>query len=384
MTQPNTQVQAGHAGDLVASWLFDEVTGSIAGDDAHGDPTLDGELSDGIDGNGLIFAGTDGFVEVPDADSLDIIGDLTLEAWVKRDTTGSEMGIVGKWDRPVDAGPDNSYVLFFVPDDTLAFCISKDGKDLLMCATTTGTFTDTTSFHHIAATYDASGPTMAIFFDGSSEDVDIDGSEMSIFAGAATVVLGARDGPLDFMDGVIDEVRISNVVRVIPASPTAPLATDGSTKAHWHMDDSVGTVTADASGNGNLGTFLGTVGAVDWNGPTWGSLVFDGVDDYVRVPNDATLEPASVTVSAWVKRDGIPGTNEYILSKSFTSGRASYALYPDAGGSTGLVFYVSDGATFYQSPKVDGATIWDDVWHHVAGVFDTSTNTVRLYVTEPK
>ena len=132
MTQPNTQVQAGHAGELVASWLFDEVTGSIADDDAHGDPTLDGELSGGIDGNGLIFAGTDGFVEVPDADSLDIIGDLTLEAWVKRDTTGSEMGIVGKWDRPVDAGPDNSYALFFVPDDMLAFCISKDGKDLLM------------------------------------------------------------------------------------------------------------------------------------------------------------------------------------------------------------------------------------------------------------
>ena len=83
LTQSGTPVQADHVDDLVASWLFDEVTGSIADDDAHVATTLDGELSGGIQGNGLIFDGSGDYVEVGDAGTLDVAGDLTLEAWVK-------------------------------------------------------------------------------------------------------------------------------------------------------------------------------------------------------------------------------------------------------------------------------------------------------------
>ena len=58
-----------------------------------------------------------------------------------------------------------------------------------------------------------------------------------------------------------------------------------------------GTVWSDISGFQNNGTLI--------NGPTFnsangGSIVFDGVDDYVRVPYSPTLDPTSaITFEAW-------------------------------------------------------------------------------------
>jgi hypothetical protein len=57
-----------------------------------------------------------------------------------------------------------------------------------------------------------------------------------------------------------------------------------------------GTIWYDKSGNDNNGTLT--------NGPTFsgGSIVFDGVDDYVRIPYKASLNPDTITVSTWANR----------------------------------------------------------------------------------
>ena len=57
-----------------------------------------------------------------------------------------------------------------------------------------------------------------------------------------------------------------------------------------------GTIWYDKSGNNNNGTLT--------NGPTFsgGSIVFDGVDDYVRIPYKASLNPDTITVSTWANR----------------------------------------------------------------------------------
>ena len=78
---------------------------------------------------------------------------------------------------------------------------------------------------------------------------------------------------------------------------------DVNTVALWHFDEEEGDTVYDASGNDNHGVI---------NGATWTSegkfgygLEFDGVDDYIRVLDDPTLDLTDeVTVEAWIKGVG--------------------------------------------------------------------------------
>jgi hypothetical protein len=145
----------------------------------------------------------------------------------------------------------------------------------------------------------------------------------------------------------------------------------------WHLDDGVGVIAADSSGQENDGTLTG---GVTWVPGRFGTaLGFDGVASSVRVPDSPSLEPAAaVTVSAWVRHQGSPGTYRYIVAKGATGCiAASYAIYTGPGG--GVAFYVSTGhgLSVTLSPSQDGR-IWDGNWHYLVGTFDGAS--VRLYV----
>ena len=56
----------------------------------------------------------------------------------------------------------------------------------------------------------------------------------------------------------------------------------------WHFDEGSGFVLGDSSGNKNDGKIEGA----SWTtGVSSSALRFDGIDDYVIVPNDPTLNP---------------------------------------------------------------------------------------------
>jgi len=104
-----------------------------------------------------------------------------------------------------------------------------------------------------------------------------------------------------------------------------------------------------------------------------------GPGKYVDVPSDPALEPERLTVEAWVKADGrtqaLPSVS-YVLGKgSYACKWASYALYADYFG--GLTFYIGTSSGYVNSPDA-GSGIWDDRWHHVAGIYDGAF--VRLFV----
>ena len=107
-----------------------------------------------------------------------------------------------------------------------------------------------------------------------------------------------------------------------------------------------GTAWADKSGFGNNGTLT--------NGPTFnsgngGSLVFDGVDDYVTIPDSTTLRGfTGLTISSWVNKktkdikvigkwDGSAVGVNYILRE--TSGILQFYTWTTvgfAGGNIGI------------------------------------------------
>jgi hypothetical protein len=180
--------------------------------------------------------------------------------------------------------------------------------------------------------------------------------------------------------------RARNVAALIAASAAAllvaPAAFPTSLAGYWNLDAGKGSVAADSSGNANTGSVIG--GARWVSGKFRSGLQFDGVDDAMQVlgtsPNFSVLEPASVSVEAWVKRNGTPGPGKHIIAKGDNNCfAASYALYTGASG--GLSFYVQgflDGGSFFVPSPEFGSGVWDGNWHHVAGTFDGFN--VRLYV----
>jgi len=156
----------------------------------------------------------------------------------------------------------------------------------------------------------------------------------------------------------------------------APAYADTSLVGDWRLDEGSGTTAADVSGQANNGTLSGGVQWVAGHNGT--ALGIDGATGEVRVADAASLEPAQVTVQAWVKLACSPGDFKYILAKGASGcSAASYGLY--SGPSGGLSFYVAanGGLSFARSPDA-GAGVWDGGWHLATGSYDGST--VRLYI----
>jgi len=90
-------------------------------------------------------------------------------------------------------------------------------------------------------------------------------------------------------------------------------------------------------------------------GQAFGFTAFDDV----LVPDSPSLRPATLTVMAWVNDNGLPGPNNYIVSKGANQcAIASYGLYT---GRQNLLFYISDGTSFVESPDA-GPDVWDGNW----------------------
>ncbi len=183
-------------------------------------------------------------------------------------------------------------------------------------------------------------------------------------------------------------VASASAALVLLVSAPAGAAQQGSIAGRWALDgfsikgfgtDTPSTVTPDASGNGLDGTVLG---AVLGPGRFGSAATFPNIDGYpgITVPQTSQLEPAQVTLMAWVRRDGAAGLYEYVAAKGAQEPclAASYGLY--TGNTGGLQFYITrgNGQNPVFSPERAPASIWDGAWHGVAGVFDGTR--VRLYV----
>jgi hypothetical protein len=156
----------------------------------------------------------------------------------------------------------------------------------------------------------------------------------------------------------------------------APAGADILPVGSWPFNEGRGTVAHDSSGHHNEGR---VEGLAQWTqGRFQGALVFNGEAAAVSVPASPSLEPASVSVSAWVKSATSPGSDKYILAKGANGClAASYGLYTGVNG--GLEFYVAtdQGLSWTLSPDA-GQGVWNGQWHNVVGTYDGSS--VRLYV----
>lgn len=145
---------------------------------------------------------------------------------------------------------------------------------------------------------------------------------------------------------------------------------DTKLEAHYKMNGNA----LDSSGNDNNGTVNGAINITDWTQlPQLGhSLIsetevevasFDGVDDYVEVPNNSSLDIAGdITVASWVKFKEVDSV-QVLISKYGNQDRGWEIVLVSDGtigldGRGGCGTYQSSG----RSQKID-----DDQWHYVVG-----------------
>lgn len=123
----------------------------------------------------------------------------------------------------------------------------------------------------------------------------------------------------------------------------------------WHLDEGSGTTAYDSSSNGNDGTLEGGFG---------NALSFDGVDDYVEVAHDASLEPSEITIEAWI----------YPLSWDHTPTAVALATKRTAYGNGYFLFWYASTSTInFDWGGSTGANRWNtgynpplNTWTHLA------------------
>jgi hypothetical protein len=152
----------------------------------------------------------------------------------------------------------------------------------------------------------------------------------------------------------------------------------------------------DESGNANHGTVNGPTLTSAGFGNLGSAYFFDGIDDYVEIPNSPSLNPIDeITMAAWIYWEGPRyGTlatydAQRIISKRGTGtyNSESYALWIDgAGGSEdideknrGNIAIRFDAAyTPYHRQITFDYSLNESQWYHLAATYDGSLT--RLFI----
>jgi hypothetical protein len=128
-----------------------------------------------------------------------------------------------------------------------------------------------------------------------------------------------------------------------------------------------GTTWFDRSGNGNNGTLVNGVG---YNGSNYGSLSFDGVDDYV---NCLAQSSGSFTQSGWIKTNNV-STYHSIVSWGEHSPQKDRTLWLQVSTGRVALYFYSTTDNMITGTK----NCADNNWHYVVGTWDGTTG--KVYV----
>ena len=191
------------------------------------------------------------------------------------------------------------------------------------------------------------------------------------------------------------------------APPTAiPTVSNAGLVGYWRFDEGTGATTADSSGNGNTGAFMGNPGAVNWvAGPNAAFNVavnVDGSTGYIDAGPSETLDiTGSVSVAAWVNITSTAalttGANQKFMVREDlnTGGGYKFSIYsgvPDFevrdANHTAYVdrpngvsqYCAGPGGLAQYGPNGNGTVLGLNTWHHVVGVYSPPAGSQSGYI----
>jgi len=356
------------------------------------------------------FNGVGDYVDISDDNSLDINGNITIVAWVKREGNGQD-SLNGEYILNKGA---NEYTLLF--SNTGSILQYFTGSNPALTSVNLG---DTSNWHHWAVTFNPFTDVSTFYKDGSLlESVSQTGTPLT---STGSLSIGHYEGASinRGFNGTIDEVMIfdraltigeisslynMNLSNAIANNSCLPgtCASLGQTCGTWsdgcggildcglpcigggndanavlllHMngadgstiftDSSASPHTITANGNSQISTAQNKFGG--------SSGYFDGTGDYLVIPDSSDFDFGTddFTIDAWIKAPASAKTNYRII---YAKSQAISSGWWLAGTLTGAIVASHGGATYI----IGTIDVFDDNWHHIA--YLRNSGNTYLYV----
>ena len=188
----------------MAAWAFGENAGPTVADAAGGDNpgTIVGPTwtTQGRYGAALSFDGTNDYVTVADAASLDLTGALTLEAWINPTVLSGYRMILSK---TTTGTPSNYYLGTFGDEVAFGFSVGGSWRDHV----TSGANLVTGTWQHVAVVYSDAANSVRIYVDGEEWLAATETSSLTANTQQLRIGIGFSN---EAFGGRIDEVRVYN------------------------------------------------------------------------------------------------------------------------------------------------------------------------------
>lgn len=369
-------------------WKFDEMTGTTAFDSSGGsrnatitDGGVVGRWDTGKYGGAYDMRGGDTTVDLmPLSSTLNLGTKNTITFWANFTSISSSGTVIGGSEWVTCSSNNCGYMAYF--DD--AGNLYSRPQTASGVSVSTGALTPNT-WYHFAVTRD--GTTVKFYMNGVQVGATqtLSASNAFILYSLTNFVQQVNDYPIN---GKLDEVRVYNYTRTQKqivedmngGHPTggSPI---GTATSHWQFDECQGTTAYDknTSSANNL-----TLSSASWNqsGKFNCSWNGDGVA-YLSRADDGDFDVAaadSATISIWFKSDSAsnPASAEYLFNKANAT-TAGYAVYLNTSGQ--VCFGIDDDTSW--GPDVASCSntdVYDNTWHHVAAVRNTTSDQLELYV----
>jgi len=192
---------------------------------------------------------------------------------------------------------------------------------------------------------------------------------------------GASQGPaslgINRYYGETSNCEVSEIIvfdRVLSATERKQVHTYLGQK--WGISNTDRSIV-DLSNNNNHGLLGGVAGSqVVADMPLFdvynkGALKLDGSTDYIAVENATSLNPTTVTVSIWVKRNGYQSQTANYLRRNYND---AYAILSSPTSDSAVRFRIHNGTTYPESPHT---TLALDEWTNIVGTYDLAN--VKIY-----
>ena len=152
-----------------------------------------------------------------------------------------------------------------------------------------------------------------------------------------------------------------------------PCQADNKLVGFWNFNEKSGLTASDGSGSSNHGSILG---------PTWtegkcgSGLAFDGINDYVKVADNTSLDiTAAITLEAWICPTDVDKGEMCIIDKYEVSGY-SLGLNYDNNVNREVCFLLNLGGnkvTLRSSSKLE-----NNKWYYIIGTYDGATMKLNI------
>ncbi|MBU1557712.1 LamG domain-containing protein [Patescibacteria group bacterium] len=354
----------------------------------------------GNTGQALNFDGNNDYVDLG-SDNLEWSGALTVSSWHERSEKDlvSADGIVGNWYWNSDANLKRGWVQrYFINTGDLKFIIEL--TDGVTVQEKNLSFSDTGihEWYHVVSSFDPLDRTVKMYVNGVLVDsvTGTAGFDQIAYDSPNSMKIGHSPVNSGYFPGKIDEVAIFD--RALSEEEIVDLYNLGNRRlkintnnknrltsglvGNWTFDgadiDWSTNTAIDRSGLGHNGTIKSSMSAT--SSPVIGkvgqALEFNGVDNYVSIPSDSSLDlTSSLSISAWIKPQSSGALKGTIVSKYYQN--SSYTFKYD--NYTLQSRFVSGGVSYY-SKKSTPLSL--NEWQHVMLIWDKTLNDgkARIFV----